>query len=347
MALVWVEPLDQYGAGLSQTLLGQSGYSTVKGVTCTGRTGLYGIEFNWNFGGQAGWLIRPLNTPTNKLGMGYAIKPVGGQMNGNTWTGGGAIWQSTGGTTEMTVCAMADGSVGVFDRTNTLKGQTAPNMLIPNSYVWVEAVAIQNTGGVNTGYAEVRVNGIQKLVINNINLPNAFAFHGLGGAGSGNQNCDFDDWITWDGSGTANNTFMGDRRLILDMPTSNAATQNFTFTGGATAWQSCNVIPPVDTTYIEGLNPGDVSDFNKAAIGVNSTDIAALVVMGRVFKSDAGVGSFRIGVNSSANILNSAETFPGITAAYYYFVVEKDPNGNIPWTRAAVDAALVRATRVQ
>jgi len=348
MALVWVEGFDCYGGGMSTTpaTMGQMGYSNIKGVLTNGRTGTYGFNFNWNFGGQAGFLTRPLLTTTNKLGQGAAMAPVGGQMNANNANGGGCIWQSAGGVTEMNVSAMGDGSIAVFDRSGINKGQTAPNMLIPDSYQWVEAVAIQNTGGAGTGYAEVRVNGIQRLVINNINLPNLFAFHGIGGAGAGNQNFIFDDWITWDGSGANNNTFMSDRRLVLCVPNANGAIQNFTITGAQpTAWQSCNAIPPVDTNFITGNAAGDISEFAKQNVTINSTDIAAVVVLGRIFKSDAGTASGRIGINSAANVLNSPTINPGTVPAWYQFVVEKDPNGNVPWTRTNVNNANIRITR--
>lgn len=342
MSLVWAEPFDQYGSNLSG-LLAQSGYSTVKGTTCGGRTGSYGIQFNWFFGGQDGWLTRPLDTSTAIIGQGAAINPQGGQMNANNANGAGFIWNSAGGTREMNVSAMSDGSLAIFDRTGTKVGQTPANMLIPNTWIWVEAVAKQNTGGANTGYAEIRVQGNSQCIVNNINLPNVFAYHGMGGAGSGNQNCQFDDWIVWNGLGTKNNNFMSDRRLVFCTPNGNGATNQFAFTG-ATAWQSCNVIPPVDTTYIDGA-VGNISDFTKAAIGINSTDIAALVAVGRLFKSDAGTATGRIGINSNSNVNNSADFSPGTTGAFYYYPVELDPNGSVAWTKAAADAALVRITR--
>jgi hypothetical protein len=274
------------------------------------------------------------------------MAPVGGQMNANSPGGGGFIWQSAGNVTEMNVSAMSDGSVAVFDRTGTLKGQTPPNMLIPDSYQWIEAVAIQNTGGVGTGYAEIRVNGIQKCVVNGINLPNVFAYHGIGGAGAGNQNFNFDDWICWDGTGTYNNTFMSDRRLVLCVPNGNGANQDFTITGAQpTAWQSCNAIPPVDTNYITGAAAGNISEFTKQNVTINSTDIAAVVVIGRIFKSDAGTASGRIGIDSAANVINSPAINPGTTPAWYQFAVERDPNGTIPWTRTAVNNANIRITR--
>lgn len=344
MSLVWAEPFDQYGSNLSG-LLAQSGYNVVKGVTASpGRTGNYGINFNWNFGGQDGFLTRPLDTPTTTIGMGAAIAPQGGQMNANSFNGAGFVWYSTGVTTEMHVSAMSDGSLAIFDRTNTNKGQTPPNMLIPNAFVWVEAVAIGNTGGANTGYAEIRINGISKLIVNNINLPNQFAYHGMGGAGAGNQNCQFDDWITWNGLGTKNNTFMSDRRLLVCVPTANGTNQDFTYTG-ASAWQSCNVIPPVDTTYIQGAAAGNISEFVKAAVTINSTDIAAIVVAGRLFKTDSGTATVRLGIDSSANVQNSPDISPGTTGAFYYYPVELDPNGSIPWTKTSANAATLRITR--
>jgi hypothetical protein len=160
-----------------------------------------------------------------------------------------------------------------------------------------------------------------------------------------NGNYYFDDWIMWDTTGTVNNDFMGDRRLYLSLPNANGVQQDFTASAGS-AFNCVNQIPAVDTTYIQGAAAGNVSEFTKGAIGIGSNDIAAMVVIGRLFKSDAGVASGRVGIDSAGNVLNSVEYFPGTTGAWFKLFAERDPNGTIAWTRAAADAANIVITRV-
>jgi hypothetical protein len=240
---------------------------------------------------------------------------------------------------------MPDLSLGIYDRTSTLKGQTPPNQLIIGSYVWVEAKWTGNVGGViNTGSVEVRVNGVTQVIVNGLNLPNLFAYHMVGG--TTNSNTNLDDWIAWDDSGAINNNFLGDRRLFVSYPNANGVPQDFTPSAGA-AWDCLNNSPPVDTTYVDGAAAGNVSQFAKDLIGIASNDIAAAVIVGRLFKTDAGVASGRVGINSAGFVVNSAEMFPGTTGAWFQLIQELDPNGNIPWTRANYDAANLVLTRVQ
>jgi hypothetical protein len=256
---------------------------------------------------------------------------------------------SAGNVMECNIGIMPDGSVAVFDRTNVKKGQSAPNKFIVDSFVWLETKCIGNTGGANTGSVEVRIQGIPVLTVNGINLPNAFAFHGIGGFGAGNQSCWFDDWIVWNtiGPNAWENDFMGDRRLYLSFTNSNGALQDFT-ASTPPAWDCLNNAPPVDAgPYVDGAAAGNISEFGKSAIGVNSNDIACAVVIGRIFKTDAGTASGRIGINSNGNVVNSAEKFPGLTGAWFKLFQPTDPNGNIPWTRPNYDASEIRLTREQ
>jgi hypothetical protein len=335
MALVWADPFDQYGGTAS--LIPQSGYSQSPSTLVNpGRTGTWGM-------GGAIPAIRALNTPTNKVGQGFAVFANGTAPYTNTNSTTGGRWYSAGNTVELVVGGNLQLGVSVYDRTNALIGSTAPNLLLSGGWTWIEAVAIQNTGGVGTGSVEVRINGVQRLVINGVNLPNQFTAHGIGGFfGSFTM----DDWITWDGSGANNNNFMGDRRLLVCYPNANGALQDFTPSVG-NAFDRVNDAPPVDTSYIEGALAGNISEFPKDAISLASTDIAAVVVMGRIFKTDAGVATGRIGINSNATVNNSAELFPGTTGTFFQYPIELDPNGAIPWTKAAADAASIRLTRQQ
>lgn len=341
MALVWVEPFDIYGTNTG--LVVSRGY-TANGIAAFDgggkqRTGTVCGTFN------NARLIRAFDTAQTTMGQGVALSVVTLTAASANTIGGG--FQSAGGTREVSWCPDVDASICVYDRTGTLVGRTAPNAITVLSYSWIEFKATGNVGGVaNTGTVELRINGVTPaaLTINGINLPNAFAFGYLGGT-TGGQNR-YDDWIIWDNTGTKNNDFMGDRRLFTSFPSANLALQDFTPSAGS-AFSCVKNNPPVDTTYIDGAAAGNVSEFSKDALGILSTDIAAAVVIGRLFKSDAGTASARLGVNSNGFVSNSAEQFPGTSGSWFNFIQELDPNGNIAWTRAAYDLSAIRITRQQ
>lgn len=336
MALVWADPFDQYGtASGANTFMLSAGYSAVNVSSfVTGRTGPRAINlFN-------AAVTRPLNAVATTLGQGAAINSQG--ASAITVNSQGLRFFSAGTTRECYVVIQPDNSLGVYDRNGTLVGSTAPNLVFQSTYTWIEAKCTGNTGGANTGTVEVRIQGVPRLIVNGINLPNAFAFHGLGGSAS--AQAFWDDYIVWDNTGTKNNDFMGDRRLFASYPSANRVLQDFV-PSTPPAWDCINNTPPVDTTFIEAAAAGNISEFDKDLIGVNSNDIAAMVLIGRLLKSDAGVASGRIGVNSAGNVLNSPSLLPGTTGIDFQFIVERDPNGNVDWTRAAYDAAGLRVTR--
>jgi hypothetical protein len=335
--LVWADPFDQYGTSTAFAL--QNGYTNFNVTFTTARTGAQAINTNGNSS-----ILRPLSVPSNVLGQGVGMRVNSYGTTGSTGTG--LRWQSAGNVLELNVTPMTDNSIGVWDRTGTLKGITAPNLIIPGSYQWLEAKAIGNVAGVNTGSVEVRLNGETEVIVNGINLPNIFAYHQVGSQTNGTSNVSWDDYIVWDNSGIKNNDFMGDRRLVCSFTSANGVPQDFIPSAGA-AWDCLNNSPPVDTTYVEGSTAGNVSQFQKTALGIASNDIAAVVISGRLFKTDAGIASGRVGITSNGNTINSPELFPGTTGAFFNFIQELDPNGNIPWLQPAYDAAQPRITRVQ
>lgn len=343
MALIWAESFDVYGA--SEPLVHQAGYNSITfdGPTTNlafVRTGT-GAGFFSGFG--AG--LNRACALSDTIGQGCGWMPTvvgGGTVNDccfRLWDNGPALQCSVG--------VMPDLSVAVFDSTNTKVGQSAINLFTLNNYSWIEVRVDRNVGGVvNTGKVEVRVQGVTVLIVNGINLPNQFAYFGISkqGGGGGTTQTYIDDWIVWDTTTAQNNDFMGDRRLWVSYPNANDALQDFVPTA-APAWDCLNNSPPIDTTYIEGAASGNISEFGKSAIGINSNDVAAIVVWGRLAKSDAGAASAKLGLTSGAVTLNSADINPGTTFAFSQVSFPLDPNGNVPWTRASADAAQARITR--
>lgn len=343
MALIWADPFDQYGTATgANSFMSNAGYNSVN-ITAwqPGRTGARSIQLNNNTAIQ-----RPLASPSSTLIQGVAFNAQSIPFVSINLPGIG--FYSAGPTMECRVVTQPDLSIGVYDRTGTLKGSTPPNQFVTNSWYYLEVKAEGNVGGVvNTGKVTVRINGITQLTINGINFPNVFAYHLLGGFQTGglqNSTHYFDDYVVCDNSGAFNNDFIGDRRLFLSYPNANGPSQDWTPTT-APAWDLLNNSPPNDAAYIEAAAAGNISSFAKDAIGINSNDIAAMVVMGRLFKSDAGAATGRIGIDSNGVTVNSPELAPGLTGVNYALVVERDPNGNIAWTRAAADAAELVVTR--
>lgn len=353
MALVWAEPFDQYGSTLSMAnmaLMAQSfGYSTVvQGNSwVTGAAARTGVSLR--MAGSNGLLKRTLNNSATTLIQGVGLFFNAANSGHNATLNSGLAAESAGAT-EFLITQNASNGFNVYDRTNTLVGSTPPNVAPQGVWMYLEAKATINTGGginPNTGVVVLRVNGVTQLTVNGINLPNQFTIARLGG--NGLWDATVDDWYVCDQTGAINNDFLGDRRLVWSVPNAGTAQADFTANPAGTPFDRINDSPPTgaptDTAWIEGAAAGNISDFARTSVNIAGNDIAGVVLVGRLAKSDAGACTGTIGINSNGNVLNSVPLNPGTSFGYFQSIVELDPNGNIPWTRAAVDAALSRITR--
>lgn len=347
MALLWADGFDQYGG--SMAFLAQGGYATVTAITvgnnaANARTGNGYIQ-----PGVAGKLRRALTNPNRTVGIGCGLMVTqSGVPNVNN---NGLHFEVTSGSTVNRISIVPNDALGfTCFAGNVNSGASENNLYALNSWVWVEAKAIANSA-LNSADAsiELRLQGDPVLIINGLNINGPFAFTCLGQAtGSGATNgCRFDDSIYWDDSGLINNDFLGDRRCLTTMTDADTAEADWTPSAGTEGWSILDNIPPVDASYIEAVNPGDISEFQKEPVSINTNDVAGIVLFSRVVKTDAGTSTFRMGVHSGAFVENSPELSPGVTAGYFQQVFERDPNGDIPWTKANIDAATIRLTREQ
>lgn len=347
MALLWAETFDLFGNNTG--LLAQNGYADCNvdyvyfnnGQSRTG-PGCAVLDLY----GQV--LRRALTNPVNVAGQGCGIKPLyAGTMSPN---GIGFRFENAAKAPMASIVVLGNLSIGVFDNTGTMKGVSAPNVMVNATYSWVETKVTANNGAnANTGSVEVRVAGQPVVIVNGINIPGPFLFVSIGRVANDGFAGILDDYIIWDTTGPYNNDFMGDRRLVVSYPNANGALQDFVPVGAANAYDCLNDSPPTgtpnDTVYIEGAAAGNISEFAKGAIGIASTDVAAVMVFGRIAKSDGGAAAASLGINSAGVILNSPDINPDVAYKWFRNIVERDPNGAIPWTRAAVDAATIRITR--
>lgn len=336
MAILFFEGWDQYGG--NEGLVPTWGYVDLDGnLSSPGRTGAW-CRHSYD----AGNVCRvPLDNPvTTVIGAGEAWNMIGCSYDSQDMCG--MRFEAAGKSARAKIVAQSDMSIAVYDGPGNFKGKTAPNVLTVGSYEYVEAKVTMNTGGAGTGQVIIRVNGVLKLTVNGIDLPDPIAFFSSGSPyRSGFYR---DDTVVWDDSGPDNNDFLGDRALFFSIVNAADAAQDFVPSTG-TAVSCVDNVPPDDSIYIEGNGAGDFSEFQKAPIGIGSNDVAAVIAIGRVFKSDAGTAEGRLGINSNGNTVNSPTFAPGTTGQWFKHVQNTDPNGGIAWTRSAADLAAIRITR--
>lgn len=180
-----------------------------------------------------------------------------------------------------------------------------------------------------------------------VGLINFGGFNGSGGSDSGTV-AYFDDIIVNNTSGSFNNTWVGDEKIVVAVPT--GAGDNAATTG---IYSYINEIPPSNTatsgsTMIELDTTTAIGDYNmtdSSTLGIDSYDsIKAISVMARVREEAAGASNYTLRIKSASGGTVSASssvdggnatvrTNPsGTTAFGRMHISESDPTTGVAWT---------------
>lgn len=151
-----------------------------------------------------------------------------------------------------------------------------------------------------------------------------------------------DDFYLLDLSGAQNNDFLGDVRVEMVVPTAESSNTGFAANTGTTPAAVDDATQDGDTTYIHGNADGDIIKFEVGDLSNTPTAIYGVSVQAVAKKTDTGVRSVRTTLTSDGNNVNgSTVTLTTSYAATTPQIAELDPDGNVAWTRAAVEAALI------
>lgn len=151
-----------------------------------------------------------------------------------------------------------------------------------------------------------------------------------------------DDFYFLDFTGAQNNDFLGDVRVELVVPASESANVGFAANTGTTYEAVDDVNQDGDTTFIHGNADGDSIDFSVTDLSNTPTTIFGVAVQAVAKKTDVGVRSIRTRITSAGNTANGSDA--ALTTSYTASspqIVELNPDGNVAWTRSAVEAATI------
>lgn len=353
MAIIGFESFDIYGNSVPALLLrGYVSIGTVGAqisvINANTRTGAGALEFG-AVGNSDRGIGRVLDAPVNVLFVGAALN-VTTTISADRRPNYGICAGTSTDWAEYKINFNANLGISVYNNSTEI-GRSISNLIVTGTYYYVEARFTRNSGGVNTGSIEVRVNNIVVVTVNNINIPNQFVRFMLGGLstniGSGSAyTLRADDLVWYDNTGTDNNNYLGDRRVFTIMPDADLTPMQWDTSSGTSRFQLINELNPNDAGFIIANTAGNQSQFGVANVPLDVNNVAAIQVVARAFKASAGPATFRLGVNSNSNIINSGEFSPNTTVAYYSAIFDRNPDGNIPWFRNAIDNAALVTTRV-
>lgn len=352
MSLFFMDGFDHYDgtvANIASSYLAQSGNAL---VTTRVRNGTHSIR---GTSSGAGYLIIGLPALRNVLGVGIGYWQDSAN-SGNKMIC--AFCNDTGAyggvTYNVYVQLLPSGAIEVrrSSSVGTILGTSATSILTMSAWNHIEVRALASN---TVGQVQVRVNGVEVLSLTGVDtVHSGTEYFGAieidtsaitGTNGSGNTRF-FDDIFAWDGEGSVNNTFIGDKRVTILNPNNNTAVAEWTVVGAASPVQAINTTNDGDTSYITASDSVPVtSEFELEDPDSTIGQIAGVmtVVVAKKVLSGTAIIEHQLVVSSSA----TADANHSITDSYAYYnrVHELNPNTGMPWTNSTLATAKLRLKR--
>ena len=343
MTHLFVDGFDHYGTTIAN--MEDGAWAEVEaGITLTaaGRTGTYCLRFTSSSGSAVRLALAATETV---IGFGLAVRLTDGLPSGFLYLAG---LQSPLNASQMNIRVTNLGAIEVVIGGSTYTSASQP--IVSDSWQHIEYfTTIHDT----TGSFELRVDGVTVLSQTGINTdPQAESGVGstvIGFYGASSVNTRFfnaDDYFLYNGSGTVNNTFLGDSRARLILPDSNETPQDWSVTGAASAYEAIDEVPPDDdTSYIAASTPNDESQFGLEDVPVDVVTLYGVMTFSRMKKTDAGSTTAQVSMVSGASEDDGTDHSIAESYTYYKDVFETDPNTGSLWTRAGFNAAEIKVTK--
>jgi hypothetical protein len=313
-------------------------------VTTQARTGTHSLKFTPDAGGgPANARFSLGGAPKDTCGIGTGIYFESLPSSNDRV---GYQFRDTGNNPLLTICFQSDGSIAA--RKGGIAGtiiDISDTILQAGTFNHVETKA---TFDAVAGYVEIRVNGVTKLQIGSLNLGSIGCTQGsfMSFAGVFSPIFYWDDPIAWDDTGTENNDFMGAQRLLTYFGNADTAQADWLPIGAVDGFNCIDDVPPDgDTTYLGSATVGDKSDFTLPTLPPETAEIRGVIVLPMARVDTAGIGNLQVSLVSGVDVApgNDVPLTPGYT--YYRNIFEVDPATGDPWTKAGLEAALLRVEK--
>ncbi len=335
MALLWIEGFEGFGTGVTPSPTGIIGrkYPVILNESSmdivTGRGGVgYALQLTI----LNEYIGSPNLTTDATCILGVAVQIP------NTTLLNRLFSLYDGATQGINVRVNTDGTLAVYNGP-TLLGTTI-NALTVSTWYYIELKVLTNN---STGTVDIHVDGSDWLALTNQDTqPGANAYHTafrLGPPANGISNL-FDDIFFLDGSGSKNNDFLGNRKVV-DLDPDGA--------GDSTNWT-----PSAGSNY-QNVDDGNLTDEDTTYNETGSDAIDDLYTYGNLPAIAASVDGIQItsearvtsgSMDLSNMIKTGTTTSPGtpetITSTSYVTttrIEEDDPDTAIAWTPSGVDGA--------
>lgn len=257
---------------------------------------------------------------------------------------------------QVTIGLQTTGIIDVYrgTLTGTLLGDSGTPVVTAETQQHIEALVFFSQ---TIGTVEVRVNGVTVVSLSGLDTVSSGLVEcsqvSIGGdisaSGVGAQIHYIDDLFCYDDTGSFNNTFIGDRRVLTLFPNANTIQADWTPVGAATGYECIDEAnPDGDTTYITASVPGSpapISEFGIENLPAGISAISAVVVVEFARKTEAGDANTQWSIISGASETAGADKPMTEIYTYRQDVFETDPASAAPFTPSEVDALQIKVER--
>lgn len=342
MALLGYEHFDLYGTDFGALAL--RGWVGGIGVVLTSgrsRTGTHSLSMSSSTNVRT--LSQTLAAPVSVFGQGCAIY-MAEAIGSTASTSNGMRFGTAADANAIRVTLTSGFGFRIYQGT-TLLASSDVGLWAVGTWFWLEAKVIAGTGD---GSVEVRLNGADTpiMVVTGLTIAQITRFSvGHQGTSASNSNMNVDDYVWWDDTGPDTNDFMGDTFVIVGPPEADTAVADWDASTGTDRFAMIDEATPNDADYIESDAIGEACEFTHPAFNLGVGSIVAIASQTRAFKSDAGAASYATGIVSGGVASMSNEIALATGPNIHAHLSPRNPNGNVPWTQAAANAARLRVER--
>lgn len=328
MALRFMDSFDHYvTADLLEKWTTQSGAAIASSAGRNGTDALYFARRNYyitlTLDNQQTWVVGCAFYPDGAMGVRNVI----------------ALYDDA--TLQVCVETNTDGTLSLY-RGTTLLGTTDFALTIGTWYYVEFKVYIDNSSGT----IEVRVNGDSKLALSSVDTQASGNAYANAVKLSGNQlhdassTCYYDDLYICDGTGTTNNDFLGDVRVVAHLPNGAGNYAQWTPSAGDNYAAVDDNPPDDDTTYNASDTATQKDSFTMSNLpgGLTGTVLGIQTLL-NCRKDDAGTRTVRPFWRISGADYNGAEVNIGDSYSYHIReITEQNPATAGAWTTGEIDA---------
>ncbi len=246
------------------------------------------------------------------------------------------------GNIAMTITAMANGDLCVYRGNQATLLATAVSPYLLNTWHYLEFKVKVNS---SSGTFELKIDGLSVASGSGVNTKggthdyfDGFGFPGM--SGSYDRAWLIDDLYFLDGSGAANNDFLGNMRVVPIRPDAAGDSTQFTPDSGDNYARVNEAVQGGDSNYVESSTSGHLDLYNYGALSGITQNIKGIQVNTECRETD--VNPFSLITQCKSNGVASDDSAQSIGTTNYVNrrrLMELNPDGSVAWTAAALNAA--------